>query len=405
MRLFSALSHRAFALLWAGRAISSVGDGIYLVALAWWVIETTGSAAANAIILICATLPTLLLLLVGGVAVDRLPRRTLLLASDILRGLLVSVIALLTVRHQLTFWHLALLSAAFGTVRAFFSPAYTSIIPQITPPEALPSANSLAKLSAQAAGILGPALGGVLIALGGTPQAFALDGLSFFISAGCILAIPHVPAPKRLRHGARKPSALGDLREGLSTVLRSPWLWITIAVAGVSNITLAGPLEAALPLLVRANLGGSAGVFALLNALEAAGAVVAAVALGQAAKVRRRGLMAYCAWLAAAAGLLVMGLPVTVAGVGLAIFVCGAGIAILELIWAHTLQELVPSDRLGRVASIDALGSYALLPIAYGLAGIAADRVGAPAVFVAGGAISFALIGLGLLHPAVRGLD
>lgn len=403
MRLFSALSHRAFALLWAGRAISSVGDGIYLVALAWWVIETTGSAAANGVILICATLPTLLLLLVGGVAVDRLPRRTLLLLSDILRGLLVSVIALLAARHQLAFWHLALLSAAFGTVRAFFSPAYISIIPQIMPPEALPSANSLARLSSEAAGILGPALGGVLIALGGTPQAFALDGLSFFISAGCILAIPAIPAPKR--HGTRKPSALGDLREGLSTVLRSPWLWITIAVAGVSNITLSGPLEAALPLLVRANLGGSAGVYALLNALAAAGAVVAAVALGQAAKLRRRGLLAYGAWLLAAAGLLVMGLPVTVAGVGLAIFACGAGIAVLELIWAHTLQELVPADRLGRVASIDALGSYALLPIAYGLAGIAADGIGAPAVFVAGGAISFVLVALGLLHPAVRGLD
>ena len=87
MRLFSALSQRAFALLWAGRAISSVGDGIYLGALAWRVLETTGSAAANGVILICATLPTLLLLLVGGIAVDRLPRRTLLLLSDLLRGL------------------------------------------------------------------------------------------------------------------------------------------------------------------------------------------------------------------------------------------------------------------------------------------------------------------------------
>lgn len=403
MRLFSALSHRSFALLWTGRAISSVGDGIYLVALAWWVIETTGSAAANGIILICATLPTLLLLLVGGVAVDRLPRRTLLLLSDVLRGVLVSVIALLAARHQLAFWHLALLSAAFGTVRAFFSPAYTSIIPQIMPAEALPSANSLARLSAEAAGILGPALGGVLIGLGGTPQAFALDGLSFFLSAGCILAIPAVPAPKR--RSTRKPSALGELREGLSTVLRSPWLWITITIAGVSNITFAGPLEAALPLLVRANLGGSAGVYALLNALAAAGAVVAAVALGQAAKLRHRGLVNYGAWLMAAAALAVMGLPVTVVGVGLAIFACGAGIAILELIWAHTLQEMVPADRLGRVASIDALGSYALLPISYGLAGIAADRIGAPAVFVAGGTVSFVLIALGLLHPAVRGLD
>lgn len=403
MYLFSAFSHRPFALLWTGRTISSLGDGIYLVALAWWVIATTGSAAANGIILICATVPMLLLLLVGGVVVDRVPRRTLLLISDVARGLVVGIVAFLAWRHLLAFWHLAVLSAVFGAVRAFFYPAYASILPQIAPKTALPSANALAKLSGQATGILGPALGGALVALGGTPAAFALDALSFFISAGCILAIPSVPIPAR--EAARKASALDDLREGLGTVLRSPWLWITIAVAGVSNITLSGPLEAALPLLVRQSLGAGVGIYALLNALAAAGAVVAAVILGQAAKPRRRGLLAYGAWLAAAGALLMMGLPIAVVGVGLAIFVCGAGIAVLELIWVNTLQEVVPPDRLGRVSSIDALGSYALLPVGYGLAGLAADHLGAAPVFVLGGALSAGLIALGLLHPAVRGLD
>jgi DHA3 family tetracycline resistance protein-like MFS transporter len=416
VRLFSALAHRPFALLWAARLISSLGDGLYLVALAWWVLQTTGSAAANGLILICATMPLLLLLLVGGVVSDRISRRGLLVVSDMVRGGVVCLIAFLGWRHLLAFWELALLSVIFGAVRAFFYPAYTSMLPQITPREMLPSANSLASLSVEATGILGPALGGLLVAAGSTPLAFALDGVSFFISAGCILAIPAslVAQPSARPSGTapagadattRQPGALHDLREGLSTVLRSPWLWVTIAVAGISNITLSGPLEAALPLLVQRGLGASVGIYALLNALFAVGSAVAAIGLGQAVKLRRRGMLLYRAWLVAAGALLVMGLPVTVAGVGLAIFICGAGIAVVNLVWANTLQELVAPERLGRVASVDALGSYALLPIGYGLAGLAADHLGASVVFVAGGAASVFLIGLGLLHPSVRGLD
>jgi DHA3 family tetracycline resistance protein-like MFS transporter len=465
LRLFSALSHRPFALLWVGRSVSSLGDGIYLVALAWWVLATTGSAAANGVILICATAPMLLLLLVGGVVVDRVSRRRLLVEADIIRGLVVIAVAVLAWWHLLAFWQLALLSALFGAVRAFFYPAYTSIIPEITPREALPSANALATLSVEATGILGPALGGVLVALGGTPAAFALDGLSFFLSAGCILLMPlasrrgeaaslpasaqrgerseHSPlrcgeeAEERkveaagelgsigatvsgeraaeglaevemtregaaVAHGA---SALDDLREGLRTVLGMPWLWITIGIAGVSNITLSGPLEAALPLLVHQSLGGGVGIYATLNTLSAIGAVMAAVALGHAAKLHRRGILLYGAWIVAGVALLVMGLPVGVIGVGLAMLGCSAGITTLGLVWANTLQELVPSERLGRVSSVDALGSYGLLPVGYGLAGVAADRLGAPAVFVIGGAVSAIVVALPLLHPAVRGLD
>lgn len=404
MRLLRALSHRPFALLWAGRTISAVGDGVYLVVLAWFVIQTTGSAAANGVILICATVPLLLLLLVGGVIVDRLPRRGLLVVSDGVRGVVVGVIAVLAATHQLAFWHLTVLSAIFGAMDALFYPAYTSIIPQVTPSEALTSANSLLSLSRQATGVIGPALGGLLVALGGTPQAFALDALSFFISCGCILAMPAVPAPVE-QDESESRSVLADVREGLGTVLGSPWLWITIAVAGISNITLSGPLEATLPLLVRQGLGAGVGVYALLNALEALGAVVTAAWLGQQVKLRRRGLLTYGAWLVAASAMALMGLPITVAGVGLAIFICGAGLAVLNLVWANTLQELVPTERLGRVSSIDALGSYALLPIGYGLAGLAADHIGAPSAFVIGGAISALPIALGLLHPAVRGLD
>lgn len=403
MRLFSALRYRSFALLWLGRTISALGDGIFLVAVAWWVLETTKSASANSLILICETLPLLLLLLVGGAVVDRMPRRWLLLLSDVVRGLVVCIVALLAWQHMLAVWHLAVLSVIFGAVRAFFFPAYTSILPQVTPKESLPSANSLASLSRQASGIIGPALGGILVALGGAPLAFGLDGMSFFLSAACIIVMPMITSTSETR--AERGEVLHDVRDGLLIVLRSPWLWITIVVAGVSNITLTGPLQATLPLLVSGSLHASVGVYSLFNTLSAVGATLAAVGLGQTAKLRRRGVLSYGAWLAAGAAVSFMGLPIGVAGVGVAILICGGAFATLELVWANTLQEIVSPTQLGRVSSIDALGSYALLPVGYGLAGLAADHIGAAPTFVVGGIISIIVIGLGLLHPAVRKLD
>lgn len=409
MRLFSALTHRPFALLFAARAISALGDGAYVVALAWYVLQTTGSAAANGVILICTTVPTLVFLLVGGVVADRLPRHRLLLAATTVNGLVVTVIAILAWRHSLAFWHLAVLSAIFGTVEAFSFPAYRGLIPLVLPGEALPSGNSLISLSRQGASILGPALGALVLALSGTPLAFALDALSFFLAGGLILAVRVVPAaapePRKDVGRPQAAGALADLREGWATVLRSPWLWITIAVAGVSNITLSGPLEAVLPLLVRQHLRAGASVYALLNTALAVGSVLATASLGQAAKLHRRGLLLYGGWIVAALAIMALGLPIGVVGAALAILICGAGLAVLNLTWAHTLQELVPQEKLGRVSSIDALGSYALTPVGYGVAGVAADALGAAPVFVLGGALSAGIIALGLLHPQVRDLD
>jgi DHA3 family tetracycline resistance protein-like MFS transporter len=200
---------------------------------------------------------------------------------------------------------------------------------------------------------------------------------------------------------------LGDLRDGFATVLGSPWLWISIAIAGVSNIAVAGPLAAALPLLVKDELGAGARTYGLLNSLAAVGAVGAAVWLGRRRRLRRRGWLMYGAWVVLALATAAIGLPIGVGGVAAAMLVEGAAGAVLGLAWTSTLQEpaIVAPERLGRVASIDALGSYALLPVGFALAGVAADRVGAPLVFVLGGTLGGAVIGLGLLHPEVRGLD
>ena len=403
MRAFNALSNRSFALLWSGQTLSRLGDSLFTIALAWWVLQKTGSATAMGIVLICSTLPMLVLLLFGGVAVDRFPRLHLMLASDLLRGGVVIVIAFLAFQQWLALWEIFVMSALFGGVEAFFYPAYTALVPDLVPSEMLPSANSLRSISLQAAQIVGPAIGAGIIALGGTSLAFALDGISFIVSAACVVALPQMPA---LHLAAEKEAGvLQDIRKGISTVLHSPWLWITLLVAGVSTIFLVGPDEAVLPLLVKQRFGMHVGFYALLTSLSACGSITAAFLLGHFKRLRHRGWLTYGPWLIASLMLLAIGLPLPVIGVSIAFCIQGAAITILGLAWMNSLQEFVPADQLGRVSSIDMLVSSGLLPIGYGLAGVAADRFGASPVFVLGGAIAAGVIALGLLHPTIRAVD
>jgi MFS family permease len=216
MHFLRSLTHPAFALLWSGQTISRLGDSFYAIALAWWVLEKTGSATAMGLVLVCSTIPMLLLLLLGGVAVDRLPRVRLMLASDLLRGGVVGLIAVLAFQQWLALWQLCVMSALFGVVRAFFYPAYTALIPDLVPTEMLPSANSLRSISLQVAQIIGPGIGAGVVALGGTSLAFALDALSFVISAVCLAALPQREAVRPSAPNVLRPGCgAGDLRADL----------------------------------------------------------------------------------------------------------------------------------------------------------------------------------------------
>jgi Transmembrane secretion effector len=189
LKSFRALSQRSFALLWTGQTVSGVGDSVYQVALVWWVLVHTGSALAMGTVLICERAPSLVLLLLGGVMVDRFPRLWVMLISDLARGALAGVIGVLASANALTMWHVYVVSFAFGVVSAFFYPAYRAVVPEQVTADLLPSANSLTSLSQQATGIIGPRLGAVMVAIGGSPVAFMVDAVSFFLSSFCLFLL------------------------------------------------------------------------------------------------------------------------------------------------------------------------------------------------------------------------
>lgn len=418
MNILRSLTHRPFALLWFGQTTSRLGDSLYRIALAWWVLEKTGSAVAMGTVLVFSQIPLLLFLLIGGVVVDRLPRIRIMFASDILSGLVIAFVAVFSWLELLEIWHIYIASMLFGFVEAFFFPAYQAVIPQITPSGLLISANSLSGLSQRVTGIVGPAFGAALVAAGGTSLTFGLDALSFFVSALFVLPLLRSNLDKVQRQdetvgaadGERSVKAalrqgLSDLRGGFKLVMTVPWIWITILLFGFVNIMEAGPRAVAMPFLIKEDLGADVGLLGLFGSAASLGFVAGMLWLGQYVRLHRRGWLAYLSVIITGAVLLPFAFKLPIPILVACMFIGGLSTSVFALIWTHTLQEMVPGELLGRVYSIDALGSFVLLPIGFGLSGWATDLFGAPTVFLIGGLGTMALASLGLLHPAIRNLD
>jgi len=445
VRFARALRSRRFALLWSGQAISAVGDGAFFTALAWQVLLLTGSATAMGGALVAETVPMVLFMLVGGVVADRLPRRLTMLWSDGGRAAVTLLVAALGLSGRLQFWHLLALAALFGLAEAFFRPAYQSIPPELVPVEDLPSANALTSFARSVSLLIGPAIGAALVGAVSPAGAFAFDGLTFVISAVCLLLMGRVDASPLPAEPQSAPTAQGeltlesaslipsaqidvpepvaptsseaqrglrgvfaDIREGLGYVTGSTWLWMTIAIASLGNIALA-PLQVTLPLLVRDTYHQGVWLLGAVLTAMSLGSVLSTLVMGQFKRVRRRGIVAYGALLFTGAAVALFGAPVSSALAPVVALtngvIVGAGLGVFEIIWATTMQQLVPADKLGRVSSVDWLGSLFLQPIGLAVVGALTDAIGPAWVFVAGGSFSLALTLLGLATRGIRELD
>jgi DHA3 family tetracycline resistance protein-like MFS transporter len=403
MSLFRALRNRSFALLWTGQTISRVGDFVYEIALAWWVLEKTGSPETMSLVLVFSITPSVLFLLIGGLAVDRMPRVLLMLASDAGRAGVALFVCALSYSGQLQVWHVYIASLFFGFVMAFFQPAYAAVLPQIVAADELPSANALTGISINLGRVAGPALGAALVGWLGSSTAFAINAGSFILSA--VLLVPllfaGIPGPAR----GEKNRALQDLREGFDTVLAKPWLWISILVFSLVNVTLLGPYNVAMPFLVSDFMQADVNRLGLLYSVFPIGFVVGGVWLGRYERISRRGPLMFVTLVIAALMLGLYGFHLPLWVLIVAALINGIALQAGALAWTHLLQEKIPNEQLGRVSSIDAMGSFSLMPLGMALAGWATGAFGPAMVFIVGGAVT-ALAGLGaILHPEIRALD
>ena len=394
------LRNRDFALLWSGFTVSLLGDGIYIVAIAWQAFELSNTPTALSVVGAAWTLPTVLLLLAGGVLSDRVDRRVLMMTADALRAVAIGAIGALSIAGVLELWELLVLVAVYGVGDALFNPAASAITPSLVPPEQLVEANALGYLVRPLAlRFLGPALGGVLVAGAGAGTCFVVDAGSFLVSAACIAAMrprPVQPPPEPRR------SVIAEIRDGMAFVRATPWLWATLCSVGLALLAYYGPRQVLLPFRLKNDLGLGAGTFGAVLAAAGLGSMVAAVAIGQFGLPRRFITWMYIAWalstlevaLFAFAGAVWQFMAIAVAG--------GLFETIGNVIWGTLMGSRVPTGLLGRVSSVDWQMSIALTPISFGLAGPIAEGIGIRATMIGAGVLGTLAVMAFLAVPGVR---
>jgi MFS family permease len=403
--LLSPLRDRDFRLLWTGATASLVGDGAFLVALAWQVYILSGGPAGMSLVGIAMTVPTIAFLLVGGVASDRLERRWLLVGADLLRALAVALLTGLTIGGQLALWHVVALSAAYGTGSAFHAPAFDALVPEVLRGERLTQANALDQLMRPLAlRLAGPALGGVVVGVAGAGGVFLLDCATFLMAAGTVLMM----SPSRRVLGAEAPgsvSLLRDLREGWRFVRGHAWLWATFASAAIAYLLFMGPVEVLLPWVVKEGMHGSAFDLGLVFAAGGLASMLCAVLLGRFGLPRRSITFMLIAWTLATLAVAGYGAASAIWQLMLASAVFNALETAGTIVWATTKQQHVPTALLGRVSSLDWLISVGLLPLSFALTGPAEAVFGARATLVGAGILGAIVTLAALPVPGMRALE
>ena len=390
------LAVRDFAFLWTGMTISMIGDGIYLVAIAWQVLQIENRPGALALVGIAWSLPQVVLVLASGALADRFDRRVLMIAGDVIRFFAIGTLGILSLNGQLTIPVVLGLVLVYGAGQAVFQPSFQSITPTIVPDDLLVQANSLAQLVRPfAMTLVGPLVGGVLVAWFSAGVAFLVDAVTFAFSTLMILLM-------RTRHqanpdGEESSSFLGEIGEGLRYVRRTRWLVIAMVAATVSLLAVWGPWETLVPVVVKNDLGGQASSLGLVFGAGGVGAVVAAGFFGQRGALPKKPLTAmYLSWALGMFGTAGFGFVTTVWQAMAVAFVTEGSIAYLVVVWVTLVQRLVPDRLLGRVFALDWMISTMGVPLSFAITGPTAEAIGHDATLiwagVVGGSVTIAFM-------------
>ncbi|MGH7610854.1 MAG: MFS transporter [Candidatus Dormibacteria bacterium] len=395
---------RDFTLLWAGGTISMVGDGVYFVAIAWEVYRISNVPTALGVVSAAFGLPQVLLLLVGGVLSDRIDRRLVMLWGNAVSALTVGGIGLLVLVGRAGLPDLIPLVAAYGTSQAFFMPASRAIVPGLVEAALLPQAMAVEQfVSPITQGLVGPALGGLLIALHGSGVAFLVDALSFAIATITLAAMAPAPAPPPTEGSAgESPSVLREAGHALRFVRSVPWIWAGLAAAGIANVALTGPLQVLVPFLIKYRLHGGPQDLGWYGALGGAGAISAALFVAWRGIPRRQVTWIFASWAVSTLAMIPLGLARSVWELLPCAFFIIGGVSFGNLIWFARMGVQVPGQLLGRVASLDMTVSFALNPLSSATTGPLAQLAGARPVLLVSGAVATLITLAFLLVPGVH---
>ena len=409
----SVFAVRDFRLLWFGEAISALGDQFAMIALPWLALLLTGSAFALGTVLAVMAVPRAVLMLVGGAYVDRLSPRRVMLISNAVRAVAVTLLAVIVLAGQAQLWMLYIFGLVFGIADAFFYPAQTAITPELVEADQLQQANGITQGTTQFTVLIGPAIAGVIIAALGATSARAssgqtgvglallVDGLTFIASLATLWLIKKRPAHASAEQG----SVIGQIREGLGFVLKTPVLPIVMVMSMAINFLITGPIEVGLPLLAFSRLPEGAAAFGLILAAFGGGSLLGMIGATVLPKPSPARFGIVVLGLMAVAGIAFAALAFvtsTIGAIAIAAIV-GAAIGYTNVSFITWVQLRIPRKLMGRVMSFLMFGSMALVPISIAIAGVLVE-VSLDGVLLVAGIGMAVLAGVTLLSASVRAI-
>ncbi|HEY4997123.1 MAG TPA: MFS transporter [Solirubrobacteraceae bacterium] len=455
------LAHRDFRFLWLAQSASVIGDNIVLVALALFVVELTGSATDLGLVLAAHALSMVSFLLIGGVWADRLPRHRVMIVTDLVRFTLHALLAALIFTGSVHIWQVIVIEVLFGSAEAFFRPASNGLLPQTVPEADIQPATAITTMSNNVAEFAGPALATALVLGAGAGWAFALDAATFLASAAFLTRVrprhrghPRAPeagrevvalgadvtpdrqdafgedaapgadvapvepdafgAPALAPAAARQPrsptpapaareSVWEGIRAGAREVRSRVWVWATLASFSLGLFFGVAPWFVLGPLVARQQYG-HVSVYGIVEAALGFGTILGSLAgvLWRPRFPIRTGMLLILLWPVTS---ILYALGLTLALVIPTTIIAGAGVALFDIWWLTALAERIPPAALSRVSSFDWMISLALMPLGYVLAGPLAAGLGAVEVLIAGSALAWVALALGLSSREARTLE
>lgn len=356
-----ALRERNFLLLFIGQSISGLGNALVPVALSFALLDLTHSAADLGYVLGTEAAAQVAFLLAGGVIADRVSRRTVMLASDVVRGAGEAVLGILLITGHPSVWVIGALAVAQGAAGAAFLPASTGLVPAVVSAANLQQANQLQQVAGSAAGIAGPALAGVLVVTTSPGWAIVLDAASFGVSVAALTAmrLGSVPRPARQHF-------LTDLREGWDEFRSHTWLWPMVIAFSLVNL-LIGAYSVLGPVASQRYFGGAA-AWATVQTVGGIGSVAGGLL---AARLRWRHPLRAGLFAAVAAGFtpLAFASALPVPAIAAVAAVAGTGTIVFMSLYNSTMQRQVPERSLSRVTSYTWFGALIAYPMGLAMAG------------------------------------
>lgn len=410
------LRNRNFRLLWVGEAISLLGDQFYLIALPWLVLQLTGDALAVGAVLALAGVPRALFMLVGGALTDRFSPRAVMLASNLLRMVLVALLSVLVIGGLIQLWMLYLLALAFGVIDAFFFPAQSAIVPRLVGKEQLQAANAVIQGTMQVSLFAGPVLAGTLIVLLGNGQggqdldgiglAFAIDALTFLASAVTLWMVRDGGPAGVPEDAGEDESLLPAIAAGLRAVWNDAALRAFFLLIAVSNFLVNGPIIVGIPVLADTRFAEGAAAFGIIMSAYGGGSLMGTLLAGLLPRPPGRvmGVILGAIWSGLGLGVLALGLISTTPMAAVTAFAMGVANGYVVILFVTWLQRRTSEDMLGRMMSLLMLASVGLLPVSNILTG-ALVGLNARALFVTAGGLMVILVFLSMLNPAVRAME